>query len=231
MKIGIFTDSHYSSAGVTCGKRYNNQSLRKIREAYDFFKKEGCSLIVCLGDLLDTELTVEKELQNLTEIAEILQKSSIPTVCLMGNHDAFTLPKNQFYDVLGISCVDELHLEGRILLFLDACHFKDGRHYSPGDRDWTDCFLPDENGLREKLSSTTQDTFIFLHQNIDPSVKANHRLYNADRIFSIIRESGAVKAVFQGHYHPGCNSEYNGVSYVTVPAMCEGEERFFVYDI
>ena len=42
-------------------------------------------------------------------------------------------------------------------------------------------------------------------------------------MFTIVRESGAVKAVYQGHFHPGCRSEYDGVSYITLPAMCEGE--------
>ena len=33
MKLGIFTDSHYSSQEVTCGNRYNSRSLEKIRKA------------------------------------------------------------------------------------------------------------------------------------------------------------------------------------------------------
>ena len=68
MKIGIFTDSHYSSADITCGCRYNNQSLRKIREAYDFFEKANCDLVVCLGDLIDTELTIEQEIAKAEEV-------------------------------------------------------------------------------------------------------------------------------------------------------------------
>ena len=188
-------------------------------------------MVVCLGDLIDTELTVEKEIQNLSEIAKVIGKSRIPTVALMGNHDAFVLERAQFYDVLGLSPVEELYIQGRRLIFLDACYFKSGRHYAPGDKDWTDCFLPDEEKLKEKLSSTSDDTYIFIHQNIDPAVMANHRLSNADSIFSIINESGVVRAVFQGHYHLGQESEYDGIRYLTLPAMCEGENRFFVYEI
>ena len=33
MKIGLWTDSHYSTALLTCGKRYNSASLEKIRKA------------------------------------------------------------------------------------------------------------------------------------------------------------------------------------------------------
>ena len=35
MKIGLFTDAHYSSQELTCGKRRNRLSLGKLREAYE----------------------------------------------------------------------------------------------------------------------------------------------------------------------------------------------------
>lgn len=231
MKIGIFADSHYSSADITCGCRYNNQSLRKIKEAYSFFEKEKCDLAVCLGDLIDTESSVEMEILNLREIAKVIQKSVIPTVCLMGNHDAFVLERDKFYETIGGSPIEELSIDGKRLIFLDACYFKNGCHYSPGDTDWTDCFLPNENNFKAKLEDITEDTYVFIHQNIDPAVMANHRIFNADEIFSIINESNVVKCVFQGHYHPGYDSEYNGVRYITLPAMCEKENAFWVYDI
>ena len=88
MKLGIFTDAHYSSAPLTCGRRYNNQSLRKIKEAYAYFADEGCDLIVFLGDLSDPEDTREQEFGNLEDIAAIMHGTPIPTVCLIGNHDA-----------------------------------------------------------------------------------------------------------------------------------------------
>ena len=231
MKFGIYTDCHYSSADITCGKRYNSQSLRKIKEAYELFEKERCKFVVCLGDLIDTEPTIEQEIKNLTEIAKIIQESNIPTVCLMGNHDSFVLDRKRFFEILGISPIDNLCIEGRRFLFLDACYFKNGKHYAPGDTDWRDCCLPNIESLHSNLLGITEDTYIFIHQNIDPSVSSDHRLFNADKVFSLINESDVVKIVFQGHYHPGCYSEYNGVKYITLPAMCESENAFWIYDI
>ena len=231
MKIGLYSDSHYSSAALTCEVRRNNQSLRKLEEAYRFFEKEGCRLAVCLGDLIDTEETVEREKENLALVGRVIRQSTVPTVCLMGNHDAFVLERGEFYEILGLSPVEELHIDGRRLLFLDACYFKNGRHYAPGDADWTDCFLPDAEGLRARLAESGEDTYLFLHQNIDPAVMANHRLWNADEVFTVIRESGAVKAVLQGHFHPGCRSVHDSVSYITLPAMCESEDAYFVMEI
>lgn len=231
MKIGIFTDSHYSSKPLTCGKRYNSLSLEKIKDAYAFFEKEKCELVVCLGDLIDTENTVEMEIDNLAKIGTLIRRQKVPTVCLMGNHDAFVLTPRDFYATLQLEPPRDLCLSGNRLIFLDACFFKNGRHYAPGDSDWKDTFLPNEEALRRKLSEIPGSAHIFIHQNIDPGIREDHRIANWDRVFEIINQSGVVKTVFQGHYHPGFRSEHSGVQYITLPAMCEHEQAFWVFDI
>ena len=62
----------------------------------------------------------------------------------------------------------------------------------------------------------------------DVEAVCTNRITN--HIFDMINEGNAVKAVFQGHYHPGFSSEHNGVKYFTIPAMCENENTFFIYD-
>jgi len=231
MKIGIFTDSHYSSRELSCGCRYNSLSLRKIKEAYSRFESEGCELIICLGDLIDTEATVEMEKENLRQIARVINASPIRTVCLMGNHDAFVLRAEEFYGILGLSEPNDMHLGEKSLIFLDACYFKSGKHYAPGDSDWTDTYLPGEEELRKRLAEAKGDTYIFIHQNIDSTVPNDHRLYNADRLIEIIGQCKKVKAVFQGHYHKGSDATLSGVRYITLPAMCEGEDRYLIKEI
>ncbi len=231
MRLGIFTDSHYSSAEITDGKRYNSKSLGKIKDAYAYFEKENCDLIVCLGDLLDTEKTVEKEIENLKEIAKVIHSVKIPTVCLMGNHDAFTLTADEFYSVLNLDAPKDTIIDGKTLLFLDACYFKNGIHYQPGDSDWTDTYYPFEKELSEKLKNAKSDVYIFMHQNIDTAIVPSHRLFNAGALFNIINGSGKVKAVFQGHYHKGQRSEYGGVKYIALPATCENDDAIFIFDI
>ena len=100
MKLGIFTDSHYSSQKVTCGNRYNNKSLEKIKTAYPYFESQKCDLVVCLGDLIDKEASHKKEVENLKKVANIISKSLIKTICLMGNHDAFAFTEAEFYEIL-----------------------------------------------------------------------------------------------------------------------------------
>ena len=50
---------------------------------------------------------------------------------------------------------------------------------------------------------------------------------NAPEVRALLSSSGKVKAVFQGHYHPGHENEIDGIRYHTLPAMCEGEENRF----
>ena len=231
VKIGIFTDSHYSGKALTCGRRFNNQSLRKIGEAYRFFEESGCDAVISLGDLIDTEDTVEKEIENLAAIAAVIKKSPLRTFALMGNHDAFVLTPERFYSVLGTQPPRSTEIDGKHLVFLDACYFKSGVHYAPGDSDWKDTYYPFSAALGEALSVLSAPVYIFLHQNIDPVIREDHRLANGDEIFRIIEESGNVRAVFQGHYHPGQESVHNGVRYITLPAMCESEAAYWVFEL
>ncbi len=231
MRLGLYTDPHYSSQAVTCGVRFNSRSLEKIREAYRFFERERCDLAVCLGDLIDAETDHAAETENLKRIAAVIRASAVPTVCLMGNHDAFAFTEEEFYGVLGADTrpADRV-THGVRLVFLDACYFKSGARYKPGDSDWTDTYCPCEEKLRKTLTSSREDIYVFVHQNLDPAAEARHRIANADGVNRLLLRSGKVKAVFQGHYHPGCRSVRGGVRYITFPAVCEADGAFFVED-
>ena len=228
MKIGLLTDPHYSSAELTCGRRYNSRSLEKIKKAFAHFAAENCEMVIMLGDETDREPTHEQEADNLCKIAEVIEYHGIETICLMGNHDAAVLETEHFYDCVGQQHRPRLITRGGVnLLFLDACYLHTGEHYSPRIFcDWTDTFNPHTEQLRETLAALTGNTYVFMHQNIDPNVRADHRLSNDEEIRRILEESGKVRAVYQGHYHPGCRSEHHGICYITLPAMCENEDAF-----
>ncbi|MBQ8897667.1 MAG: metallophosphoesterase [Clostridia bacterium] len=231
MKLGMFTDPHYSSAEVTCGVRYNSRSLEKIKKAYEYFEKENCDLVICLGDLIDHEDSHERVVENLKAVAGVINSSPIPSVCLMGNHDAFTMTPEEFYSVLGRPEPGVIEKEGKTLVFLDACHSKTGAHYVPGDVDWTDTFYPHTEELKALLNRAEGEVFVFLHQNVDPDIQENHRLFNTQEMNAIFAASGKVKTVYQGHYHHGNRSVHNGISYITFPAMCENTNAVFIEEI
>lgn len=231
MKLGIFTDSHYSTEKITCNKRYNSESLQKIREAFEYFQMQNCDLVICLGDLIDREKEHEQEIINLHKVADLIKEYRLEIVVIMGNHDAFSFEKDEFYGILGENCRPvNCCIEGKSLLFIDACYFKSGKHYGPGDKDWTDTFYPDSTKLQQDLSEVKDEAYLFMHQNIDPILPENHKLFNAKELFDIIEQSKKVRAVYQGHYHPGKSSEYNGIEYITYPAMCENHNAYYIVE-
>lgn len=232
MKIGIFTDPHYSSAQITCEKRHNSQSLRKIREALEYFSSQECDLILCLGDLTDTESTHEQEAENLTQIARIMDSTPVPVLCLMGNHDAQSFTDFEFYSLLGEHRRPRPISNGHVhLLFIDACYSRDGKRYLPGEVDWTDTFFPHTAALSETPLRLDGSIYLFMHQNIDPGIREDHLLANAENVRNILETCNHVKVVFQGHYHPGHRSEINGIRYITLPAMCENEGMYWISNL
>ena len=232
MKLGIFTDSHFSSAELSCGNRYNSEALNRISVALDCFNQQNCDMIICLGDLTDTETEHKREVENLKKLSELFSKCDIPIYVLMGNHDAFAFNVDEFYDVLGEKHrPHNLYAESCNLIFLDACYFENGNHYKRGDSDWTDTFLKDTEALQTSLNKASGNTYIFVHQNIDSSIREDHRISNDVYVRSILERSGKVKTVFQGHYHPGNDSELNGIKYTTFPALCENEAAYYMVEI
>lgn len=231
MKIGIFTDSHYSSQEITCGDRYNSRSLDKIRKAYACFEEQSCELVIILGDITDKEENHEKELANLKEISSVISDSGIKTVCVMGNHDGFAYDEDEFYGVLEGCKPQNMTVSGVNLVFIDACHRSDGKHYTPGDSDWTDTFYPYTEELAKYLRTVKGDTYVFMHQNIDENIREDHRVHNASEIREILERSGKVRGVYQGHYHYGHMSLINGIEYVTLRAMCCFEDVYMIVDV
>ena len=232
MRIGLFSDPHYSSQELTCGNRRNNLSLGKMRDALRYFEAQGCDRIICLGDLTDSETTKEQEIANMGEIAALFAACPLPITAMMGNHDAYVFTAEEFYSLLGGCRPVDIHEDGLHLLFLDTNYTAEGVRYQPHSFHWYDVSLPDPDDLRTKLAACDGDVYLFMHQNIDPAIPAaDHRLANADEVCAIIEDSGKVKAVYQGHYHWGNHSRRGGVEYITLPAMAVYDDTCKIIEV
>jgi len=227
MKIGIFTDPHCSSEEIACSTRRPSLSFGKIRTAMTRFKEENVSLVLCLGDMMNA-----REPELLSRLSEMIRSFGIPFFCLMGNHDYYDFSREEFSRLTGNAYPPfTLTAGGRTLIFPDANYLDDGRLYNHENLDWTNSFLPEDQ--LEKLRSVLADpsvteAYVFLHQNIDPDVEKHHIIRNAAEIRDIITQSGKVKEVYGGHYHPGHENVIGGIPCHTLPAMCEGEAIPFV---
>ena len=78
------------------------------------------------------------------------------------------------------------------------------------------------------MAKSEKECVILIHENLDPTVDSNHIVKNAKEIREIIAKSGKVKMVIQGHFHWGSKTELDGIPYLTLEAMCLGEENHYL---
>jgi manganese-dependent ADP-ribose/CDP-alcohol diphosphatase len=236
MKIGLIADPHYCSREVLCGRRRPILSLRKLQDAVREFRRQGVELIICLGDLVDSDESMEKNRENLKLASSVLTDSGIECRLCMGNHDAFIFDKEEFRDISGIALAPAIiEKNDNTLILLDANCNLDGSEYRRGDLDWEKTLVPERQVLwLEKTLNECEgkNAYIFVHQNLDPAVDARHIIHNAPEIRRILKMSGKVRGVCQGHYHPGASNIHDGIPYITLKAMCEAaEDAFMIIDI
>lgn len=226
MKIGVFADPHYCSSDLLCRTRRPRLSYEKIRRVMENFVREGVSYAVCMGDLTDREETHDAELARLREITALIRSFGIPTCLIPGNHDYASFSAHELETVGGFRIPPySVDLPGLCWIVLDANYRSGGGRFDVVGTDWKDANLPPEQigFLREKLAQTASPCWVLVHENLDPGVQTDHIIRNAAQVREILRESGKVRMVLQGHYHPGAEHTVDGIPYLTVPALCEGE--------
>lgn len=231
MKIGVFTDAHYCKADVLCDTRRPSLSLSKIREAMEAFAREAVDFCICLGDITDHSPSDTKEsiAACLREALSLIRSYEIPFFLVPGNHDYLATTRKDF-ESEGIKIPPYIHYaDGYRFIFLDANYRSDGRCFDTAGVEWTDSNLPEDQlrFLKEALEEATHPCIVLIHENLDPFVDALHIVKNAEEARKVIRESGKVKLVLQGHFHPGAEHTVDGIPYVTLPAMCEGEDNSY----
>jgi DNA repair exonuclease SbcCD nuclease subunit len=227
MKIGLFTDSHYSDKKAS-SERLHSLSYEKIKEAMVYFKEQDADLVICLGDLTDDCIDVCDNPRALKDLSLMINSFGIKFYSLMGNHDCQSFSKEEFIALTdGAYPPFKIETEKSVLIFLDCNYNDNGKKYEVGKVDWTNTYLPnDQLSMLEEAIKTNKDVYIFSHQSIDSEVEENHIVHNADKIREVIKQT-TTKMVIQGHFHPGHDTIIDGVKYHTLKAMCEGKENFY----
>ena len=107
-------------------------------------------------------------------------------------------------------------------IVLDACFRNDGVPYGRKNSKWNDANIPpaELEWLREDLQSTNLPTLVFVHQRLD--VTTDHGVKNCVDVRDVLKNSGHVLAVFQGHSHQNDLKDIDGIHYCTLVAIVEG---------
>lgn len=226
MKLGLFTDAHYSSIS-------GPEVLNRIEKAFDAFEKENCDLVVFLGDLLHDDVSHEKEIRNLKAIGDIIRGFDGTVFTIIGNHDTNLFTKDEFYQLLGGKFRPHtVEMNGILFLFVDGCYFQSGEEYRPGHTGGVDTWYPHTDTLRQQLAEWEGErAYVFTHQVLDLSSGGVQRILNAAEIRGVLEESGKVRGVFQGHSHKLVESDINGIHYMTLPAMYDEEDAYYILEL
>ena len=231
MKLGLFTDPHYSTKELACKTRRPLLSYGKIREAMEHFASESVDAVICLGDLVDDSGSREENVAEIKRINSLIRSFGLPFYCMMGNHDYQNFTREEFCELTeGAYPPFALEMGNSLLIFLDCNYRKCVRIYGPDDVDWKDTRLPEDqlSKMRELIvNNPERDVYVLSHQNIDSTIRADHVTHNADDIRKMLNSYSNVRAVIQGHYHRGNDNVIDGIKYHTLPAMCEGEGNYF----
>ena len=229
LRFGLITDPHYADT-PSKGKRFYRESLGKVREAVDRIRAERVAFLAELGDFKDMEAgeTAARTLSHLIAIEREFQRFGGPTYHVLGNHDMDNLSKTQVMTAITNTGIagDRTYYgfsKGRIrFIVLDATFDQNGRDYDHGNFDWKDANVPPAqlDWLAKELTTATDPVIVFVHQRLDGDGHAS--IKNRAAVRARLESSGKVLAVFQGHDHPGAQSEINGIHYYTLKAVVEG---------
>lgn len=85
MRFGFFTDSHFSFKNDNRMDNALQTSIKKLKQALRWFKKNKCDFVICGGDLFDRHRQLNFDL--LYSVFQAIKSQSLKVYYIMGNHD------------------------------------------------------------------------------------------------------------------------------------------------
>ena len=95
LRIGLVTDLHYADKDPR-GTRHYRQTLDKLAEAVDEFRRQKIDFVVELGDFIDAADSVATEMKDLKTIQRPFAAIADERHYVLGNHCVDTLTKEEF---------------------------------------------------------------------------------------------------------------------------------------
>ena len=216
----VVSDLHYVRLAQhvpTIAKRRSELGRAMLRATFQRMQEGGIAidLAIVLGDVVDDGKAVGAE-RDLTEIARELHSLGVPVLAVPGNHDG------------------DLQRYGAIFGNGPGL-FRVRDHGFYVFRDWIgpgDVTVRPPGAVRMPLQIAAQAPELPLvalqHNPLHPRIERDYpyMLVHAETVMDAYREARVVLSL-SGHYHAGqAAHEVDGVTYYTVPALCEAPFRF-----
>ncbi len=237
VKFGVFTDVHYAKDFVS-GKRRCDLSLLKLKNIIYDFNGRDLDFCVCLGDIINSVQDFEKDTLNVKAVSKEFQNFNMPYHIILGNHDLEAMSKSEFYTAFGNiqnKTYYSFVFENTKFILMDANYLSDGANYCRGNYDWTKPYICSEQvaWLETELKhSNENDIVVFVHQNLahgtfegneDPLMVNNSRV-----VTQILENYNNRITVIQGHDHEGDYQIKDNITYITLKALCVGNDTAYI---
>jgi 3',5'-cyclic AMP phosphodiesterase CpdA len=244
LRILAIADIQYSQDDPRM-RRYYRNSIPKLEQIRKETEKQDFDFLVNLGDIIDNKY------ENLAPVLAGLDRFKMPKYHILGNHDFADSPKN----ILSLIKDLNLETRAYYILdkgpwrfvFLDTNTL--GNYYNVGDETlkqeaakalektreagtknaklwnggldkrqlaWLDRQLADGGSRGMKV-------VIFAHSPLLPF--NSHSALNTGEILEVIFKYSCVKAYICGHNHKGGYETRNGVPFLTLSGLVEGESE------
>lgn len=223
LRFGAFSDLHSSLEGVE-ERGYSCRTLEDMNRGMARFADAGVSFVVCLGDNTQPAYSNAEQYDQMKSIVEQWNSYGVPVYMVWGNHEFQQLSYKQ---VLQLCQTDKGYYSFDIgdirFIVLDTNVRPDGIHFSEDNFDWRYSIVPEEqlNWLQNVLYDKKR-TFILTHGNLWFDQNDEHakwyQVINYEAVLNILKESGCVDTVIQGHHHTFWNGIYRGIRFLNIPS-------------
>lgn len=242
LRILAIADIQYSQDEPRLGRHYKN-SLQKLEQIKKATAGQPVDLLVNLGD------SVDKRHKNLAPVLARLSGFKMPRYHVLGNHDFADTPDNvrMFVKDLNLDSGTYYTVEKDrwLLVFLDTNTL--GSYYNIGGAElkkeaeaalakaqennaknakrwnggidkkqlaWLDAQLKDAQSRRKNV-------VVFAHSPLLPV--NSHSALNTDEILEVLFKYPCLKSYIAGHNHKGSYQNKNGIHFLTLSGLVEGE--------
>ena len=227
--FGLVADVHYADIDDAIGRHYR-EAERRLADCVREMNALKPDFLIELGDFKDLGRPAETTLDGLKRIERTFAGFDGPRYHVLGNHDCDAITPDEFlsnvvnYGQPRAKAYYSFRFGAVTFLVLDGCYTSDLKHYSRSNP-WTDANIPPEQlaWLERELARADGPVIVFCHQRMDPSSEPHHLLKNAAEVRRILERSGKVRTVITGHQHTGGGCVLNGISYLTLPSVVDGE--------
>ncbi len=233
VQVGIIADVHaHDTDSPVEGKVMTNHGER-LAAFVTAMNLQSVDAVIELGDLVNGTFVMGADAGDEARIPAILSSAeallanlAAPRYYVLGNHDVYSLYKQEFLDIVAADStsfsfdVGDFHV-----VILDA-------QYNAAEEDLGHAFWVVPGGvpqaelawLAEDLAATDKPTIVCIHQPLDVDfalLAGGPEVRNHLEVRAVLEASETVIAVFQGHTHDFSHSEIGGIHYITFAAMVD----------